>query len=288
MICPKCGGEIPFYDLRPNCKHCGVNIMYYMQNDGLMRDAKRTELEAAVARMIVARIKAEFIGGKLQIMRMIAVIASICALMIPFASAGFTMPFFEEKLSVGLIGIIQSFGNGLALMVPKFLGSTMFAGSARAAVIAAGIMLVIAVIELLIFAAFTVGFLKLTEAAKFMKNAALAGAIIALIGQIVIIVLKFTFAAGAGSSFSFGFGALAAAALFVVIFIINRALLKKGIEPEYRENDLKRKELLKKVRKGEVNLDDLPVPVFESEKEREERIKALEEALKAEEEGKEL
>ncbi len=288
MICPKCGGEIPFYDLRPNCKHCGVNIMYYMQNDGLMRDAKRTELEAAVARMIVARIKAEFIGGKLQIMRMIAVIASICALMIPFASAGFTMPFFEEKLSVGLIGIIQSFGNGLALMVPKFLGSTMFAGSARAAVIAAGIMLVIAVIELLIFAAFTVGFLKLTEAAKFMKNAALAGAIIALIGQIVIIVLKFTFAAGAGSSFSFGFGALAAAALFVVIFVINRALLKKGIEPEYRENDLKRKELLKKVRKGEVNLDDLPVPVFESEKEREERIKALEEALKAEEEGKEL
>ena len=288
MICPKCGGEIPFYDLRPNCKHCGVNIMYYMQNDGLMRDAKRTELEAAVARMIVARIKAEFIGGKLQIMRMIAVIGSICALMIPFASAGFTMPFFEEKLSVGLIGIIQSFGNGLALMVPKFLGSTMFAGSARAAVIAAGIMLVIAVIELLIFAAFTVGFLKLTEAAKFMKNAALAGAIIALIGQIVIIVLKFTFAAGAGSSFSFGFGALAAAALFVVIFLINRALLKKGIEPEYRENDLKRKELLKKVRKGEVNLDDLPVPVFESEKEREERIKALEEALKAEEEGKEL
>lgn len=288
MICPKCGGEIPFYDLRPNCKHCGVNIMYYMQNDGLMRDAKRTELEAAVARMIVARIKAEFIGGKLQIMRMIAVIGSICALMIPFASAGFTMPFFEEKLSVGLIGIIQSFGNGLALMVPKFLGSTMFAGSARAAVIAAGIMLVIAVIELLIFAAFTVGFLKLTEAAKFMKNAALAGAIIAIIGQIVIIVLKFTFAAGAGSSFSFGFGALAAAALFVVIFLINRALLKKGIEPEYRENDLKRKELLKKVRKGEVNLDDLPVPVFESEKEREERIKALEEALKAEEEGKEL
>ncbi len=288
MICPKCGGEIPFYDLRPNCKHCGVNIMYYMQNDGLMRDAKRTELEAAVARMIVARIKAEFIGGKLQIMRMIAVIASICALMIPFASAGFTMPFFEEKLSVGLIGIIQSFGNGLALMVPKFLGSTMFAGSARAAVIAAGIMLVIAVIELLIFAAFTVGFLKLTEAAKFMKNAALAGAIIALIGQIVIIVLKFKFAAGTGSNFSFGFGALAAAALFVVIFLINRALLKTGIEPEYRENDLKRKELLKKVRKGEVNLDDLPVPVFESEKEREERIKALEEALKAEEEGKEL
>ena len=31
MKCPKCGGEIAFYDLRPNCKHCGVNIFYYTQ-----------------------------------------------------------------------------------------------------------------------------------------------------------------------------------------------------------------------------------------------------------------
>jgi hypothetical protein len=42
------------------------------------------------------------------------------------------------------------------------------------------------------------------------------------------------------------------------------------------------------VRAGEVDLDSLPLPVFESEEERAERIKALEEALKAEEEGKEI
>ena len=80
MKCPKCGGEIAFFDLKPNCKHCGVNIMYYTQNDGLMRDAKRTELESAVARMVIARIKAQFIGGKLQIARMIfALLAAFIA-----------------------------------------------------------------------------------------------------------------------------------------------------------------------------------------------------------------
>ena len=42
MKCPKCGGEIPFYDLHPNCKHCGVNIYYYSQDALLARDAKRT------------------------------------------------------------------------------------------------------------------------------------------------------------------------------------------------------------------------------------------------------
>ena len=72
MKCPKCGGEIPFYDLKPNCRHCGVNIMYYTQEAGLIRDAKRTELEGAVARMVIARVKAAFIGGKLQIFRVYA------------------------------------------------------------------------------------------------------------------------------------------------------------------------------------------------------------------------
>ena len=65
-------------------------------------------------------------------------------------------------------------------------------------------------------------------------------------------------------------------------------MLEKGIEPEYKENDVKRRDMLRKVRAGEVDLDSLPLPVFESEDEREERMKALEEALKAEMEGKEV
>ena len=86
MKCPKCGGEIPFYDLHPNCKHCGVNIYYYSQDALLARDAKRTELEAAVARMVVARIKASFIGGGLQIIRMVAIIATIASLLLPIGA----------------------------------------------------------------------------------------------------------------------------------------------------------------------------------------------------------
>ena len=76
--------------------------------------------------------------------------------------------------------------------------------------------------------------------------------------------------------------------MYAVIWFLNKKMLDKGIEPEYRENDLKRRELLKQVRAGQVDLDSLPLPVFENEQEREERMKALEEALRAEEEGKEL
>ena len=86
MNCPKCGGHIPFYDIRPNCKHCGVNIWYYSQQTQLTRDAKRTELEGAAARMVIARVKAAFIGSKLAIARLVITLGAIAVLLLPFGS----------------------------------------------------------------------------------------------------------------------------------------------------------------------------------------------------------
>ena len=288
MKCPKCGGEIPFYDLKPNCKHCGINIMYYTQHEGLIRDAKRTELESASARMIVARIKAEFIGGKLQIMRMIAVIGVVCTMMIPFIGVHYTLPFFFFFFSIGLIGLIQSFGNGMLLKQLDFSKSSMFSGFALSEAAVLLLFVIILLIELVIFGAYCIGFMNLTKAAKFMKTMSLIGAVAAAVTQIGVIVIKLTVHGNSWASVSLGFGAAAAIVLFVVLYCLNSALLKKGIEPTYREYDPRRKELLKKYRAGEVDLDSLTLPIFESEEEREERVKALEEALKIEEEGKEL
>lgn len=288
MHCPKCGGEIPFYDLKPNCKHCGVNIMYYTQEAGLTRDAKRTELESAVARMVIARIKANFIGGKLQIARMIVFFVVAAATLIPFGGAKYSLPFFHETLSVGLIGLIGAFQNGLLLKIPQLLSSALVSGATIAAFVPLALLLVLVVLDLVLFVIYLLGFLNLTKCTKLQRNGALVGAILALVTQIAVVVLRFTTSANAFSSATLGFGALAMAAAFLALFLLNRALLNKGIEPVYRENDLKRKALLKKVRAGEVDIDSLPLPVFESEEEREERLKALEEALKAEEEGKEL
>ena len=60
---------------------------------------------------------------------------------------------------------------------------------------------------------------------------------------------------------------------------------ENGIEPTYRENDIKRRELLHQVRRGDVDLDSVSRPVLASPEEHEERLKALREALKAEAEG---
>lgn len=288
MKCPKCGGEIPFYDLKPNCKHCGVNIMYFKQEYELSRDAKRTELESAVARMVIARVKAQFIGGKLQIARMIAVIAAVAGLLIPFITVNFNVPFFDGKFTVGLLGLINAFQNGMLLKLPSFLSSSLFSSAVKPALIICVLFVIITLIALVILAAYILGFLNLGKSSKVIKIFSIIGCAASAVTQILVLVFALTGKGSEIASVSLGFGAAASFVLFLIVLIINNKLVKKGIEPEYRENDLKRKALLKQVRKGEVNLDDLPLPVFESDEEREERLKALEEALKAEEEGKEL
>ena len=288
MHCPKCGGEIPFYDLKPNCKHCGVNIRYYTQESKLIRDAKRTELEGAAARMVIARVKAAFIGSPLAIARLVVTVLAVAALVVPFGGTQYHLPLFERSFSVGIIGLIQSFQNGLLMNLPHFWGTALVKSQTLAALAPAAVFVCALLLDLAILVAYILSFLNLTKSAKFMKNAALAGAALSVAGQIAAAVIKFTTADNETAAVQLGFGALAAAAMFAAVFALNKLMLKKGIEPKYRENDVKRRDILKKVRAGEVDLDSLTLPVFESEDERAERMKALEEALRAEEEGKEI
>ncbi|MBQ5968902.1 MAG: hypothetical protein IKN72_00550 [Clostridia bacterium] len=283
MKCPKCGGEIPFYDLKPNCKHCGVNIFYYSQDTLLARDAKRTELEAGAARMVIARIKSNFIGGKLAILRMIAVIASVCVLMVPVGSMTFNLPLLGGGISAGLIGAIQMMTNGTLGRLSDLKNSTLLAQQTQTATTCLILLCVLLVISLVIFAAFLLGFLNLTRSTKFMRVMSVVGMAASAAVQIAAIILVKKTPESPVASDHFGFGGAAAFAVFLVLFLLNHVMLKKGVEPTYREYDPKRKELLKKVRKGEVNLDDLSLPVFESKEEYEARMKALEHTL--EEEG---
>ncbi|MBQ6162863.1 MAG: hypothetical protein IJK23_00165 [Clostridia bacterium] len=290
MQCPKCGGDIPFYDIRPNCKHCGVNIWYFSQQTLLIRDAKRTELEAAAARMVIARIKAAFIGSKAAIARLVITVFSIAVLMLPFGSVKLTAPFYERTLSAGLIGVIKGAIDGSLMKIPEYLQSAMFSRYTKAFLLPEGVLAVLVVLAVVIFCVYLLSFLRLEKMTKVVRNASLIGAIIALLGQIAVLIMNFVTPQPEtpAAEFHAGYGGFAVAAVWFALYFINRLMLKNGIEPTYRENDIKRRELLHKFRAGEIDLDSLPLPVMESEEEREERLKALAEALKAEEEGKEL
>lgn len=290
MNCPKCGGHIPFYDIRPNCKHCGVNIWYYSQQTQLTRDAKRTELEGAAARMVIARVKAAFIGSKLAIARLVITLGAIAALLLPFGAVRLIAPFYDKTLSAGLLGVITGFTDKSLMNLPAYLKSAMFADYTKAFLLPEGVLLVLVILALIIFAFYLFSFLRLEPMTKVVRNSALVGAVVALVGQIAVIVTAHVspLPETPAAEYRAGWGGFVIAAVWFALYLINRIMLKKGIEPAYRENDIKRRELLHKFRAGEIDLDTLSLPVLESEEERAVRLKALEEALKAEEEGKEL
>ena len=275
MKCPKCGGEIPFYDIKPNCRHCGVNILYYTQDDDLIRDAKRTELESAVARMIVAKIKAVFIGSKLAIIRMIGIVGAICALMIPFCSVSFSMPYYEEKFSVGLIGAIQGITGGLILKLPSYLKSTLFSTSALACVCILAVFLLLVLADLAMFAVYILSAISPNKSAKILKRISITAAVVSILSFAVALYFNFILKDSSYTAYALGFGSLANALIHIFLCVINAKMLKNGVEPKYREYDPKRKELLKRVRKGEVDIDELPLPIFESDEEREQRMNAF-------------
>jgi hypothetical protein len=264
--------------------------MYFTQQEGLIRDAKRTELEGAAARMVIARIKAAFIGSKEAIARLVLTLGAIAVLMLPFGSVVFKTPFYEKTLSAGLIGVVMGVVDGALLKLPAFLQSAMFGKYPAAFLLPLGVLALLLLVGVVVLCVYLLSFLRLEPTTKAIRNLSLIGAVIALLGQAAVIVFAFAnpLPDSSVAVFRFGWGGFATAAVWIGMFIINRIMLKKGIEPTYRENDVKRRELLKKVRAGEVKLSSLPLPVFESEEEHAERMKALEEALKAEEEGKEL
>ncbi len=281
--CPNCGAHIPFYNLKPNCHNCGVNIMYFTQEKDLVKDAKRAELEFASARIVIAKVRETFIGGALSITRLVMLVAIIAMLLPPFASACFTMPYYMAEFNVSGLGIYNAYSNGLLQKIPDFLNSLLFGEAMKDMIILYGIFLAVVVLGVAIFAFYIFSFLNIKKTAKIMAALSYIAAVLSLATGILSIVFN-SFDFSECIKIEIGFGGFLSFAVFAANGIINHKIAKKEINLKLRENDILRKETLKKVKAGEINLDDLTLPVYETEEEKKERIEALERLL-LEEEG---
>lgn len=287
MNCPNCGAPIKFYDLKPNCRKCGVNITYFTQEQELIRDAKRTELEFGSARIFGAKLKSAYIGDFLAIARIVTTLLTVGALFIPFATFIIKLPAAEAKMTVSALGIYGLYSDGILTLMPNLLKSTLFSGSVRTEVIVIAGFLLVVFIVLAIFALFFVLFLKQKKLSRVTAVISFIAVAFDIAAFILTLSLKSGFSGKEFLSASVGVGAFAAAAVLLANGVINLIISKREPVLKVREHDYDRKELLKKVRAGEIDLDSLPLPVFESEEEKQQRLNALEQALKKEEEGKE-
>ena len=258
MKCPNCNGEIGRFELAPNCKHCGVNIFYRQQKELLARDAKKCELEYATARIIMSKLKTNFIKGPLQILRIVAMLLAIGSIFIPFLTVSSSLNVVNGKFTFSALGIYNAFSDGslfllldLTEYIPKEAGLCL---------LYLVLMVLIVLMGLGVFIGLVLSVINIKKGAKAMRIIALLGIILCSACAVLSFLMP-TVTTGFLVAEP-GVGAVACCLVFVMIFVLNHLVIKKNITPEIDELDIKRVEMRKKVKKGEVSIDDLSLPVF--------------------------
>ena len=269
MKCPNCNGEIGRFELAPECKHCGANIFYCQQEKLLTDDAKKCELEFASFRILKEKLNAAFIGGPIQILRIVAMVAAIGIIFIPFVTLNASLPLFGAKFSLGAWGVYEAFSGGelVAMLSLREYLPTVFA----ATLALCALFVLVFLMGLGVFGTLLLSFINIRKSAKAACGFSVAGMVFSLAGAVMSFVMP-KIAEGTFIQVKPFIGSFFCIAIFACIFALNMLVIKKNILPNVKDVDLKRVELRKKIKAGEITLDELPLPVFETEEEQAKRL----------------
>lgn len=262
--CPKCGHKLKITDISQYCPKCKVNMVFYGFAENFYREAKTAELSQAGISCKIRRLKYAFIGSKLTIARLIVMLLPAAALLIPAGKAMISLPYKESGFDFGILGLVSLFTgddlNYLLSMCSAELGGAAFAALRNALFGFLGVAL-FAVFALLFS---VLCFLSIKNMQKITSVIAGLG-IAACVADMVLINIFVKAAAKSDIlSGSNGFGLIVVALMFGAVLAVNLILSIKGIAVEYNEGMVERAEIYKKVKSGELNIEDLPYPVVET------------------------
>lgn len=280
MECPKCHHKIGKLDWGQNCKSCGVNLMYYNLEQRLEEDAKLTELSFAKTRIFAAKVKAAFVGGALQIIRLVMLFGCIGLLMIPFSTLKISTALYSQKFTFNALECYNAFSKGTLDGLGSVSGSAVFGDMAAKSQLLYYIILALAVVCILQLLLVIISMVK----PRAFSGVVAAVSVLGIGGSVFSVVTVFQLSSAAQSAGSLaavsnGFGAYAAALGFAVMLTLNLIMAIKGIEVKYKPGDLYRVEVGRKLKAGNVKLAELPLPVFETDEEKAERLAELEKAV---------
>lgn len=266
MKCPKCGTEIARFDLAPNCKKCGVHIMYYTQEEDLRRDAKKTELEAASARLLVAKLKAAFIGNRLSVLKMVLILLSVASLLLPLYNINIAFPSWEYEISVGALGVYGMISDSFW----QLFGALSDIGLSNAIVtlvlVSFVLLLLSAVFIVILLALWILSFINTKKTSRISVLFSVAGMISQLAGTIVSFVAINLAGAYEHMTARPLFGGLVSIVILGALFAVNLVLGINPPETVLKDADRQRLEISARLKKGEITLDELSLPIIEEEK----------------------
>ena len=265
--CPKCGHRLRLIDVSQNCPKCGVNIRFYNFEETFYREAKYAELSRAGISAKIRRLKASFLGSKLTKARLAVMLLPLLSLLVPSGKFVLSLIFKQAEISLGAIGLFSLVsGGGLNFVLG--MKDAAVSGAAFSALLAALFAYALtAVFAVAVLFTSLLGFISI----KNMQKIACTFSALGVAGAVAAMILTARVAALPANpvlSGKMGYGLLLTIVMFGVTFTVNLLLCRKGIPVEYDEGVLERIEIFKKVKRGEVNLDDLPQPVVQTEETR--------------------
>ena len=265
-VCPKCKRKLGLFDWSQNCPHCGVNIRFYDFEETFYREAKIAELSAAKVSIKIKQLKGAFIGGALPIARLAVLLLPLLSVLVPVLRCSLILPFTEKAYALSGIGIYNMFSDQtlsfiLSMTDDPFNGAVF--GALRNVLFAeAGAL----VLGLLVFVLTILCFLSIKKMSVLLCVVCTLGMADAAVLLIMALGFCATAAGLSGSVLhgSMSFGAVVTFLMFAVVFVLNLLVARKGVAIEYGEGDLERAEIAKKVKSGELRLEDLPQPIVET------------------------
>ncbi len=262
--CPKCRQKIGLLYLKQNCPHCGVNLRFYNYEENFYRDAKKAELSVAKINIFIAHLKASYIGSKLTVARLCVMLLPVASFLAPYGKVIFSQPFLQGSVSLSALGLYNAYEQGYLPYILSMTGGAVNGKAFTLLAAALAALLLSAVAALLIFFMTILCFISIKKMHKVLAGTAVAGAALAVLAFALVAV----FAASAknldlisGEAIP---GFLVSAVCFAAVAVINILIGRQGLPIEYKEGDEERAAVAKKVKAGEIRLDDLPQPVVET------------------------
>lgn len=236
--CPKCNYKLRIRDWRPECPKCGVNVMYYGNEERLRKEADAAEYHHAMTQPKYDRLKFSLIGHPLSIVRLVLGLLPVAAMLIPSGKLNYTLPFAEHSDTVSFISVIQFITDkGLDFGLLKSLCGTELLGSAMVcwALAVAGV-LGVAVTSL-------VGWIMLTLSCSpkgFRRNIAfpVIGTVFATVGFVSYAVMVSKLNAAVPDVFNgtvVPWAYILVLVLFAAMIVVNVIYKKKNIQVKYKD-----------------------------------------------------
>ena len=243
--------------------------MYYTQEEDLARDAKKTELEFASARYLLAKLKAAFLQGKASLLRLIFLVLSVAALLLPHYNISFSFPWWSYDISVGALGIYNMISDSIWQIFPALGNIGAGKGIFLLTVCSLILLLVTALCIIFCIFAWIFSFVNIRKSAIVSVIFTGIGMLSQLSGFVLSVIAVNLSGTIEHISIKPLFGGLLGLAMLLGVLISSIMLTAAQPQITLSDADKQRIEIKNKLKNGEITLDELPVPIIAEEKKKE-------------------